>query len=140
MRSAPSTHLEVLDARPRREVTGEVAGCVAQPAEPPRSSSASSGPTGALAGPCLAEVEIVEGVEPRELGDRLEVVVGAQVDGDVEAFVASTLAGDEERGGLLTSAIAAGRLGGAQRGQEALGQGPAGGLLERARKPLDRLP
>ena len=92
MRSAPPPHLRVLDARPRREVTGEVAGCVAQPVEPLAQLVRELGRQGATRRPVSRRVEIVEGVEPRELGDRLEVVVGAQVDGDVEAFVASTLA------------------------------------------------
>ena len=116
---------------------------VAWPSRPSRSRSSvrELGADGEpLVGRRLAEVEIVEGVEPRELGDRLGMVVGSQVDGDVEALVASTLAGDEERCRLLAPAIAAGRLGGRQRGQEPFGQRPAGGLLERAREPLDRLP
>ena len=79
-------------------------------------------------------------VEARELGDRRRMVVDAQVDGDVaRPAVASRPRHHEERGRLLAAAIAAGRLRGRERGQQALGQRPAGGLLERLAKALDRL-
>ena len=50
-------------------------------------------------------------VEARELGDRLRVVVDAQVDEDVaEAGVAAVALDDEQRGRLLAAAVAAGGL------------------------------
>ena len=55
------------------------------------------------------EVEVVEVEQPRQLGDRVGVVVDTQVDcGVVVAAVAGPITYDEERGRLPSAAVAAG--------------------------------
>ena len=67
------------------------------------------------------------------------MVVDAQVDEPVAAApVAAALADDEQRRRLATAAVTAGRLAGRERGQQALGQRPSGGRLERLGKGVDR--
>ena len=69
-------------------------------------------------------------VQPRELRDRLRVVVDAQVDEDVaQRGVAAVALDDEQRGRLLAAPVAARGL----RGGEALEQ-----PLARAACPLSR--
>ena len=56
---------------------------------------------------CLAEEEVVHGVDPAKLIDRREVIVDAQIGNRVRhADVAAVLADDEERGRLLPPAVA----------------------------------
>ena len=81
----------------------------------------------------------MEAVDPLQLLDGLRVVVDAEVDGDVaRAAVAAVLADDEECRRLAAAAIAAGRLGGREAGQEPLRQRVPRRALEGVGERVDR--
>ena len=67
----------------------------------------------------------MELVQPSELLDRPLVIVDAEVDEDVgEAGVAAVPLDDEQGGRLLTAGVAAGRLAGRERLEQALRERP----------------
>ena len=87
-----------------------------------------------------AEQQDVHVVEPRELGYRLWMVVGAKVDEDVgQARVAAVPLDDEDRRGLLSPAVASCRLGRGEALEEPLGEGPPRSGAERRGERGDRL-
>ena len=79
-------------------------------------------------------------VESPELGDRLGMVVHAEIDGHVGHPAVPALApDDEQRGRLLPAPVAACELRRSEPGKEPLGQRSARAPLESAREPRDRL-
>ena len=83
----------------------------------------------------------MQAVEARELGDRLGMVVDAQVDEDVrEARVAAVPLDDQQRRRLLAAPVAAGRLGGGEAVEQPLGERPSRDCLERLARARRRSP
>ena len=82
----------------------------------------------------------MERVQPAQLGNRKLVVVDAQVDDRVgQVSVARVLFDYQQRGRLLTAAVAAGLLRGGQALDEALGQRQVSVRLEGHRQRVDGL-
>ena len=134
-RDAVHAFLEVLDARPGLEVAGEIACLESQPGESLAQlvleARADRDPVLLR---CLAEVELVEPVEPFELRDRGRVVVHPQVDQNAAAVVAASLAHDVERGGLLAAAVASRLLSRRQGGEQAFCERGSGRPFEDVRE------
>ena len=82
----------------------------------------------------------MQAVDACELGDRLRMVVGSQVDKNVgQARIAAVAFDDQEGRGLLAPAIAARRLGCCEALEQALGERPPRGSRECRRERGDGL-
>ena len=87
------------------------------------------------------QVEVVEREQPGQLGDRLGVVVDAQVDGDVvEPAVPGLVLDHEQRRGLPAAGVAAGRVAGGERLEQPVGERVPRGRSRARRPPSPRPP
>ena len=88
----------------------------------------------------LPEDRVVQLVEPEQLGNRMLVVIDAQIDEDVrQAAVTAVLRDNEERCGLLAPAVAARGLPGGEALDQARRQRAACVRLESAGDRVDRV-
>ena len=85
-----------------------------------------------------AEERVVQAVEATELGERIGVVVDAQIDERVrQARVAAVALDDEQGRGLPPATVATGRLGRVEAVEQPLGERRARRRLERLRERVD---